>query len=411
MTAQDSRPPLPRWRWCPLFLGTLLILCVYYLNYGGFHEGSGEGSNPAAVPIRLAGVLLIAGSLAPYRAKQLPAVLLLLVFYTIAALSFLFAVGMWGELNDLLFVNTLAQLPVLWAVCQTRWRVDHARWLRFIGNCLLLQAAVDLLVFIEGRSLWLSEAFVGGFGNPSSFGLSCVVLSVFFLFHPGAGSYRLPKAMVLALAAIMSKSLFAALSASVVFAFWAAHDRRRLLVGAVAVAALGTGITWWASRLEQEVFLLHKLSAAIAFVGLIDYDVDTSATVAVRSEMHARTFAAIAADPGSFLSGHLEGRAYWPIDSQVLTYLGSFGIVLLTVFAALHLIWMRSAFRRRKFDGKFSLVALGVFGFIFFTNRILDYFPVATLYFLCIAIATSEYAPWTPRRQETDGATIDGQSC
>ncbi len=379
---------LPPWRWLLLLLGTVILLSVYYLDYSGdFHEGSSASNSPLALPMRALAVMLIAASLAPFRARPgLP--FMLIVAYLLAGFSYATALGTYGELNDRLFLNTLLQLPVLWAFSQACWRIDYARWLRFIGGCLLIEAGIDLLVLIFGNTLWLSEAFVGGFGNPSTFGLICSVLVAFYLFHPRAGKRALLKASALAIAAVMTKSLFAVLAVVALFGFWTLQTRRRMAGGALVGAALLCGVVWWVNTHEEEVFLLHKLSAAGAFVGLMDYDTDTSKTVSLRSEMHERTFSAIASDPARLLSGHLEHNVYWQMDSQFLTYLGSFGLLFVTLFFALHFIWMLCAARSRSADARFALGALCLFGVIFFTNRILDYFPAATIYFVCVAMAT-----------------------
>jgi len=386
-----ERRSLPKARWSLLLLGTLLLLSVYYLIYDSeFEEGSVEGVSPLALPLRAISVFLIASSLAPFRLRQ-RAPVALIVLYLLSACSLAIAIGFSGELNDRLFLNTILQLPVLWALCQTKWAIDHVRLLRFIGACLIVQSCIDLAVMMLGQSLWLSEAFVGGFGNPSSFGLACVVLSAFFLFHPEAGRCHLLKAVALSLAAIMSKSLFAVLCVGIIFIVWALRDIRRTLAGAVALVFVAVGVNAWLSAHDEQLFILHKLSAAGAFVGLIDYDVDSATSVSARSDMHQRTFSAIADEPVRFVLGHLEGKVYWPMDSQALTYLGSFGIVMLFSFLALHATWMLCALRNRAVDGGFAFIALGVFGAIFLTNRILDYFPVATIYFLCIAMATTNY--------------------
>jgi hypothetical protein len=380
--------PLPRGRRLWLFCGTLLMLCVYYLDYGaGFHEGTAEESSFLSFPVRVLAVALITASLAPFRSRP-KAPWALIGLYGVAATSFALSIGLFGEANDILFLNTLLQLPILWALCQTRWDLDYPRWLRFIGAVYILQACIDLTVLVQGQSLWLSEAFVGGSGNPSSFGISCVLLVAFFLLHPQAGRGALPKAVLLSGAALMTKSLFAALGLVIVYGVWALHDRRRLLAVFLVMIGGAVAVDAWLASHDQEIFVVHKLEAAAAFVGLMSYDIDTSLSVTARSEMHERTLDAIENEPTRLLSGHLEGLAYWPNDSEVLTYLGSFGVIVLVGFLALHLLWMGCALRNRRVDGKFTLVGLSLFGLIFFTNRILDYFPIATLYFICIVMAT-----------------------
>ena len=406
---------MPRWRWRLLLFGTLLALSVYYLHYGGafgeagahFDEGGGqEEGSVLSIVMRFASVAIITGSLFPLRVKYTTPWLLMGLF-GLFGLSYLVAFGLAGEINDKLFLNTLVQMPVLWALCHTRWRVDTAAWLRMVATWLILQAFVDLALFVTGRTLWASQAFVGGLGNPSSYGICCSVLLAFCLVHPRAGRVRALKAAMLTVIAIMTFSLFASLSVMLAYAVWMVRDVRRVLV-AVAVGVVG-GIllAGWLAQQEDENFLIHKFSAVAALVGLVQYDAGSSLSVTGRSAGHERTLAAIREQPLGLVVGHLGGKVYWPQDSQVLTYLGSFGAPMALAFVLLHALWMAYAARLRRVDGGFTLLALSLFGLMLFTNRILDYFPVAMLYFFCVAMGTQcdwQYAARSPHGASRNGA-------
>lgn len=384
--APSNRASMPKWRWRFLQVGTLLLVSVYYLNYGaGYSDGSSEASNPLTIVVRLLAIALIVFALLPIRLK-LDATVALAAFYLLSAGSLVMAWGQTGEINDTLFFNAVIQLPVLVALSGTYWSVDFARWMRFIARCLVAQAALDAIVLLSGATLWDSEAFVGGLGNPSSFALYCCIAFSFCLLHPQAGRHRYKLAIALAGSAIMTKALFAVMAVIIVYVVWAIRGWRRLaaslilvpivvLIGVNNSDSMGLG------------FVAHKLKAFSALLGFVDYDVDSSTSVSGRIEVHKRTYEAIIEDPVGLLLGHLDHQPYWPMDSQVLTYLGSFGALMLLVFIALHMLWISRAWRHASIDGAFTVLALTVFGLIFLTNRILDYFPVATMYFLCIAAA------------------------
>jgi hypothetical protein len=377
-------------RWLLLCFGTALGLCVYYLNYGAtFDEGDIQGGSALTLPLRALAVAAITVALLPLRVRAGSA-LLCVAMFLFSAISLLLAASLHGHLNDGFFINTLLQLPILVALAAGMWRVDHARWLRFVCSVLALQTVADTIVWQSGASLWLSAAFVGGVGNPSSFGLLCVIGFAFCLLHPQAGQMRWPLAALLAFGALMSQALFAVLAVALVAAIWLALSWRRLLVGSIVTPLVALAALTWlvgAGESEQTGFIEHKLNAAGALIGLVEYDVDSSASVSQRVEMHEQTFSAIAASPGRLVWGHLGGLPYWAMDSQLLTYLGSFGAPMVALFVALHLFWLHRAWRLRQSDAGFSVVALALFGLIFTTNRILDYFPVATLYFLLVAMA------------------------
>jgi hypothetical protein len=377
------------WQWRMLMAGTALALSVYYLHYGTeFDEGDIEASNPLTLVGRLISVVLLVVALQPIRLR-IDSALALTLLYFLALESFLVAWATNGYTNDTFFLNTALQLPVLLALSGTRLRVDYARWLRFIVCFVALEAMIDVIVVASGSTLWISGAFIGGVGNPSSFGLICAIGCAFCLLHPRAGWGRRPLGIGLAGAAIMTKSLFAVLAIAIIAVIWMSRSRRRFIGSAVFVCVLSVAVYYFAlgGLDEGPSFLENKLRAAGALLGLVSYDVGSSHSVSDRLEIHTRTYAAVRDEPWQFLYGHLDGQVYWPMDSQVLTYFGSFGFVMLLAFLLVHALWVRHAWLNAQNDGGFSLVALLLFSLIFLTNRILDYFPVASLYFLCVMSA------------------------
>lgn len=381
------QPSLPRSRRWLLNIGTLLALCVYYLNYGAtFDEGEIQGGGSWTLLMRASAVGIIVLTLLPLRFRP-GSTWCYVGLYLAGAASLSLASGLHGSLNDSFFFNTLLQLPVLVALDGTRWQVDYPRWMRFICQVLAVQTLVDVLVWQTGESLWLSMAFVGGAGNPSSFGMLCATGMAFCVFHPRAGRGRWVLAATLAVGAVQTKALFSVFAVALVAGTWMAMGWRRALVGlfvgtAVALAAL-TLFTGMGDDSDMG-FVEHKLSAAGALLGLVEYDVDSSASVSQRLEMHEQTFTEIAAAPQRLLWGHLGRLPYWPMDSQLLTYLGSFGAPFVAVFLLLHLYWTACAWRQRHVDKGFALLVFCLFGLIFTTNRVLDYYPIATLYFLVV---------------------------
>ena len=400
-THKKTESELPPGQLIALCLGSLLALCVYYFNYGiTFDEGHIEGASPFTMLLRLLSIALIVWSLRPFNFR-FNSLALLTILYVASATSFLLSILISGESNDILFFNNLLQLPVLIALSATTQKINYARWLRFIGVVLALQVIIDAMIWLTGASLWLSEAFIGGVGNPSSFGFLCCLLVAFFLFHPKAGPIRWVFVLVLAVGVVMSKSLFAVIALGIVYIAWMLFGWRRIILSVVTIGAGAFGVTTllYNNDFGQIAFIEHKLNAVGALIGLMDYDVDSSASVSLRVAIHEQTFTAIAQDPFRLIYGHLEGKQYWPMDSQFLTYLGSFGVIILAGYIFLHITWLRDAIRsrNRNINGVFNFFALLIFGLIFFTNRILDYFPVAIIYFMLISMVTQ-----TGRRRRLD---------
>lgn len=190
-----------------LRIGLALSLSVYYLNYSTtFDEGQIDAAGPLTIIGRLLSVMLIVWSLKPFK-WRFDVSALLVFLYIAAAISFFLSISISGEANDIFFINTLIQLPVLIALSATTQRVDHALWLKFVGIILALQVIGDILIGIFGGALWMSGAFIGGVGNPSSYGFLCTLLVAFYLFHPKAGSMRWLFALIISIGAFKSESL------------------------------------------------------------------------------------------------------------------------------------------------------------------------------------------------------------
>ena len=188
----------------------------------------------------------------------------------------------------------------------------------------------------------------------------------------------------------MTKSLFAVLAVAIITATWASRSWRRLVASVILGCAASMTVYYFAGGVIDNgdpSFLEHKLRAAGALLGFGSYDVESSGSVSARLEIHQLTYDALRDAPWRLLVGHFQGQVYWPMDSQVLTYLGSFGIAMPLAFLSIHLLWTYRAWLNAHNDGGFSFVALLLFSLIFLTNRILDYFPVASIYFLCVMSA------------------------
>lgn len=362
------------------------MMSTYYLNYGQRSiDGVGDASSLMTFPLKLAAVTLIVWSLKPFQFKFNLPLLLIVVLFLLFAGSLLMAGALAGGINDTLIANTFIQLPVLYAFTDTACKVDFGKWFRFIGSYLALQIILDIILSSRGIFLWTSESSVGGLGNPSSYGLFCTILYAFYLLYPQEGRGKFVMAVFMATGAIMSKSLFAVLILALVSVLWVVQSYGRILCAMLVTPALAA----LALRLNSSAgaFVEHKLRALGAVLGLGEYDVESSASVSLRLQIHKKTFLGIVNDPLTLLTGHISGKPYWPMDSQFLTYIGSFGMIAFLIFLMLNFDSLNKAFRGRAIDGGFSATVLLIFLLIFATNRILDYFPVAILYFSCIALA------------------------
>lgn len=400
------------WRRCLLYAGSLLALSVYYLNYGGnFDEGSTDGVGMQTLLMRIIVVACIVTALLPIRLWAWPS-MMTQGLYLYGAFSYVLVAGWHDDINDSLFLNTIIQLPVLLALVGTRFKIDYVRWLKFIFWVIGIQVLIDILIWQTGKLLWLSTAFVGGLGNPSSFGLLCVLGATFFIFHPSVGRERWMLVILLTIGAFQTKALFAVIAIVLVLIVWVLTSWRRTFFASILGILFATGsilVLSGQSNDREMGFIEHKLMAVGALFSLLEYDVHSSASVSQRIEMHEQTFNGFAIDPLSLIVGHLKGLPYWPMDSQLLTYLGSFGVPFLILFLSLHAYWMLCGWRRRESDDGFTLLSLCIFGLIFVTNRILDYFPVAIIYFIIISIILDRGSQIRSIKSKQDVMSCDGK--
>jgi hypothetical protein len=331
-------------------------------------------------------VFLIVFALSPFRRPPWW-VWSTLGLYIYGAASLAITAVFHGSLNDSLYFNTLLQLPLLIALAGTRRQFDYPSCVRFVVGVLVVQLMGDAVLRLAGISLWQSYAFVGGVGNPSSFALLCAIGMAFCIFYPEGVRWRWPLAVLLGLGALQTKAMFGAFAIALILLVWAGSSWRRASIGVFFCAIAATSAL---ALIQGEVgkrergFLEHKLTAAAAFAGLAEYDVGSSASVSQRVEMHQRTIAEIFDEPSRLLWGHLGGLPYWPMDSELLTYLGSFGLPFVTALMMTQVYFTWCAWRTRKVDGGFHALALLLFGFIFLTNRVLDYYPIVMIYFVIV---------------------------
>ena len=96
---------------------------------------------------------------------NLPLIVFFFFFIIIVALRLVYY-----ESRDLMFLNTLIALPLLLGFGPTTIR-DFKRFDRLLLWMLPAWVILDIFLLLNGSSFWLNKAFIGGVGNPSSYGL------------------------------------------------------------------------------------------------------------------------------------------------------------------------------------------------------------------------------------------------
>lgn len=325
-------------------------------------------------------------------------VMILFILYMFMLISFLTGVILEkGVFRDIFFANTIFCIGYLFTNCQSFSVMRDSLFLGIILS-LILGGILDLNAYIGGYSIWEEMSFVGGLGNPSSYGLLCN-LSIAWLLFSNFSINRIsitPKfslVILLSFLSIMSFSLFATFNLILVFMFFISQSPFRVTAKVFLIFILLVAVIFLMTEISlpdvQPIFqfLLHKLMGFADFLGFVDYETD-AASVSVRLGVHERAAYIFNDQWVSMLLGHPYFISYDKNDSQILTYALSFGIPLMIIFMLLNLRFLYLAFHMRE---KFYFVFFTSFFLIFATNRILDYFPIALIYFLMVVAMTNSF--------------------
>ncbi|MBC3476306.1 hypothetical protein [Pseudomonas taiwanensis] len=368
-----------------IFIAAAVVLCnYYYLYFINFSEGDSEGGSLYSL-LKVAGVVLACATLLrpSINRKYLAENIFLLLLIMVATVIFILksvALGM----SDLMFLNTaICFIPFF----LLRERENNNCVIFFFESCLTIMAfqiALDTYIFISGLSIWENKAFIGGLGNPSSFGLVCNILIAYILFH------RKPKATsvlyfaFLSCGVIMTSSMLSALSLGIILFAWCLLTLSIKKIAYIIISIIAIPII--VSSLASD-HLLYKITSATNLLSESPTS-DSSRSVSLRVEIHKTYANNFEKDPVEGIFYGFTNSAYIKYDSQVLTYLSSFGMIFTALFFSVISFTMAKSFMARNY---FSAMLLFLFSITFATNRILDYYPLP-LFFAITFLTTRHYS-------------------
>jgi len=364
-----------------IFFSLLCILGSYYfLYFVDFVEGVAYGHHPLSYAKYLGVILLGPLLLRPKARLKFNFIqLTILVFYAWALILYSTKTAVYG-VGDLMFLNTIifgASFLVLQPHPDSQ-RIKVA--LDFSVAIVAGQIILDTLIFVTGNSLWENKAFVGGLGNPSTFGLVCNLLVAYILFARKKSISSTLLYILMSYGVLMSNSLLSFLSLIIISAFWAYSERSLPKLGLIA-----TYLTTILIARDSFVasHLLIKFQSAGNF--LLNKSEIPSISVSSRLQMHKDYLDFFANNPIQALLYGLEGTPYKSYDSQVLTYAASFGLLPALSFLAATGLALLYSLKHNEHSGKFVSATLLLWIISFFTNRLLDYFPLPLFFFVLIA--------------------------
>ena len=365
-----------------IFISSAAVLCnYYYLYFISFTEGESESGSYGLLKIIGIACVCVALLRPAICTKYVLEKAILIALLLIATLIFLFKAVALG-LSDAMFLNTvLCLMPLL----IFRWRDAGRRVDVFFECCLLvmlLQVCIDFYIYFANLSIWENKAFIGGLGNPSSFGLVCNMLIAYILFERRPKVSSVLYFLGLCVGVVMTSSMLSSIALGLVLVAWVAQrlSLKKIMLILIGAIALPVVVMNFASD-----HLVYKMNSAINIFDDSPSS-DSSRSVSLRVEIHKTYLDNLEKNPLQGVLYGFDDSSYMKFDSQILTYASSFGFVYtLLFFAVITLFMLKSAIRKDYF----STLCLLLFSITFATNRILDYYPLPLFLGLIIAISSS----------------------
>lgn len=323
--------------------------------------------------LRLSDVLLVSGLL-------------------IAILQFVMAPSI-SPMEEALFLNGPAAAPFFILLPLARRHVPYARIWRLLATSVVLQLMLGIALFFVGSPEGShiddkNDGIVGTMGVANMFAMLCLLVAVRYAYFEDRRAFFVGFGV---LGVVLSGSLAAAGCLCLIALIGFAVDRRSRASTAkvVLLAAFGCALYFIPfllfglnppASIEHVMFKVDSLWRLAIGAG----SEDISYSVTLRRQVWTDVINGVTRDMNVALFGGLGGYRYFPADSQVVTYVGSFGLpVALMIFAPM-LGCVRDLFRMRGRRFVFATLAL-VLSLFLLSNRMYDYFTGAALAALVIS--------------------------
>ena len=353
-----------------LGLAFLVFSTYYYYYILGFVQDENQSNAIAQISKLLSLILFI---IAFFRFDSIggkfKSLHLIFVFFLGASLLFFLSKLIFIKSGNVFFLNTvIAFLPFFFFVpVNDRRRIDY--FMKLGARILLLQIFLDIFIYFQGLSLWENKAFIGGLGNPSSFGIVCNIFLAYKLFLV-KNKTRWIYIIFLPFAIVMTNSLFSIICL-ILLIMYSSWKKNKFIF--VVLFAIGFIVLIQFKELILSKHALYKIESLIAFFLGGNSD---SASVGQRVEIHINYFANLKESPLIVGLIGAQNCFYCPYDSQFLTYAESFGLFITSVFIIFSFGCIYLA-RNAAYDERtFYTFVFSMFFLFYFVNRILDYHPI-----------------------------------
>lgn len=352
------------------YLALNLLFTLYFYD---FTLGESSGGVGIRLILKILSVVFILYGFSFKRRVSLQQVVALL-FFGLSCVVLCFRGVLYGY-NDLQWLNVVLLVPLILIDASSIMTIRSVFFSSF-----KLWLVLEFYLIIVDYHLWENEAFIGGLGNPSSLG----IVSIYFVFI-ALQERKYLWAIIGILSLIMTKAMMPFL----VFVLVAFLSIKYFYKG-VLIVITSFSIPIFLTLLEQySKHLYLKLMGLTEFMS--DGHAVNLASISVRLEFLesvSRQFN----EPIWVLFGGVDGLNYNYGDSQLITYLTSFGVIQFAVFI-LYLLLILISIKFWKVRGRsaefYFLISLL---FLLITNRVLDYWPMCLFFFPAINTVTDEYS-------------------
>jgi len=362
-----------------LIVSAVLVLCNYYYFYlFDFNQGSPEGVpfwyNYTKIVALFILYPIILKPIVKIKFNYTECLIFLSLFYSVVILSIK---NVYWNNESAMFINFLmCSLPIL----LLRANEDVRLILFFLDACLvvlIVQVTLDQYIYYFGYSLWDKGLFIGGLGNPSSFGFLCNIFIAYCLFFKQRSLLSTMAILVLLYGVVMTSSLMPVMLASgIIIANYLKKGQYLYLI--ISIVCVGA---FFESILSE--YLIYKIASLLGLAS--SESVEGSRSISLRYDIHYDFYTRLAENFTEIMFFGYSETAYHIADSQYLTYFGSVGVIGASLFFIAIIHAATSSYKCEHGFGLF--VVFFLYLLIFLTNRILDYYPIALFLFIMIVLA------------------------
>lgn len=373
------------------FFISLLVLIIsshyYYLYFISFHEGVTHTPQEMQIIKIFASILFY---LSFFDFKKIKLSMDMLSTSMLLAIAVLVYKSIYFTINDYLFLNFFA-LSIPYVFFRPRLRIEVVNiFFPALIIILCLQIIIDYVLVHHTQSIWENKAFIGGFGNPSTFGIICN-LAVAYIITRQHKNYHLIPLFIITYGACQSKSLATIAVLLLLYLLNIAHQKNKYdLVFSMAITFFATGIILY----NLEGHLAYKFESLLQYLNiqqppllsehnLANPKIPISTSIGNRSLLYHQLITNLTDNPFKMLLLGSITSFYSSADSQFITFSNSFGI-LLSCAILYNLIF--PFFNSIVYNSKYFPQACGLVFIIYCaSNRILEYYPVIFIFIFLLS--------------------------